>query len=163
MVDLKVESLNIYSYLFDLLTLVNNEKYRFGLNVPKENKVTCVLEHSLTFTSEGPIEKAQLKYGTITYSKGKMLPPSYEVKDLTDGEDYNFGVITDLIQAAAADCNLAIDMFAMNADVMYSDDITGKIQNFIFDNLRGSGVETGYNVSTIAVSGGISKITIMVG
>lgn len=162
MTNLTLETLDMRVYLAQLVELVRKEKDRVQNRVAGDDRVSCVIEHTVTFTAEGPVEKAQLKYGLSRFVDGKMLPPNYEIKDLVDGDDYNYAVVTDLIQAAADDCNMAIDMFAMNNDVMYSDDITGRVQNFVTGALESVGIEEGYTVSTIPVSGGISQITITV-
>lgn len=162
MTNLVLETLDMRAYLSGLVNMVRAERDRVQRKAPAGARISCIIEHSITFTSEGSVEKAQLKYGMSSFDKGKMLPPNYEVKELVDGEDYNYDVITDLIKAAADDCNMAIDMFAMNADVMYTDDITARIENFVSTALLSVGIEEGYSVSTVVVSGGISQITVTV-
>jgi hypothetical protein len=162
MTNLLVDSLDVRNYLTQLVQVVRAEKSRVQELAPAGARVSCIIEHSVTFTSTGPVEKAQIKYGLSHFSEGKMLPPTYEVKELIDGENYNGSVINDLIQAAADDCNMAIDMFAMNADVMYSDDISSRIQNFVSASLQSIGIDDGFTVTSIPVTGGISQITIMV-
>lgn len=162
MTNLALETLDTRAYLTELVNIVRAERDRVQHKAPDGAQISCIIEHSVTFTSEGSVEKAQLKYGMSNFNKGKMSPPNYEVKELVDGEDYNYDVITDLIKAAADDCNMAIDMFVMNADVMYTDDITARIENFIATALLSFNIEEGYSVSTIVVSGGISQITITV-
>lgn len=162
MTNLLVEASDVRNYLTQLVKVVRSEKDRVQKLAPIGSRVSCVIEHITTFTAEGPVEKAQIKYGLSHFSEGKMLPPTYEVKELVQGENYDYSVINDLIQAAADDCNMAIDMFAMNADVMYSDDISSRIQNFVSGSLQAIGIDDGFTVSSIPVAGGISQITIMV-
>lgn len=162
MVNLILETLDMRLYLTELVNILRAERDRVQRKEHTGAHISCIIEHSVTFTSEGSVEKAQLKYGMNTFNKGKMLPPNYEVEELVDGKDYNYDVITDLIKAAADDCNMAIDMFAMNSDVMYTDDITARVENFVATALLSIGIEEGYHVSTITVSGGISQITITV-
>lgn len=151
----------VATQLSQLVMLVRGEKERVQQLANKGDRVSCIIEHSVTFAAGGDVEKSHLKYGLSTFSEGKMLPPTYQTKDL-EGEGGIYDVLTDLISSAAADCNLAIDVFAMNCDVMYADDITGRIENFIIGNLQGLGIEDGYSVTTEVVAGGISKITITV-
>jgi hypothetical protein len=148
-------------YLLNLRAEVRKQRAALIEKAPGK-AVSCSLHHTVTFKAEGPEEKAILKYSMADIKDNNIQPAQYHEVELMDGGNYLYEILSDLIQAAAEDVNMKIDMFAMNAEVMYTDDIVSSVEDFITGNLVALGVDDGYAVQTTVVAGGLSQITIMV-
>lgn len=148
-------------YLFQLVMEVRKE--RDELKKKASGKVvSCVLIHTLTFKGGEEIESAKLQYSMADVDRDGVKPAEYHSVELSDGGNYQFEYLTGLISSAAEHCNMLIDSFAMNGEVMYKDDIVSSINEFILDNLTALYVYDGYSVQTSVVAGGITDITITV-
>lgn len=162
MENLLLKASDVRNYLIRLVQGIRSEKERVQKSAPVGSRVNCAIAHTVIFSDEGLIENAQIKYSLSNFSEGKLLPPTYETKELINGENYDYSVINDLIQSATNDCNMTINMFNMNGEIIYSDDINNKIHNFIIKSLQSIGVDDGFSVSVVSAPNCISQITIMV-
>lgn len=148
-------------YLLNLRADVRKQRQALIEKAPGKS-VSCSLHHTVTFKADGPEEKAILKYSMADIKDNNIQPAQYHEVELMDGGNYLYELLTELIQAAAEDVNMKIDMFAMNAEVMYTDDIIASVEGFVTSNLAALGVDDGYGVQVTVVAGGLSQITITV-
>jgi hypothetical protein len=154
-------TMDLRTYLINLRFEVRKQRSALKAKAPGK-AVSCSLHHTVTLKTGGIEEKAVLTYAMAEVEDEQVKPAEYHHLELVDNTNYLYNPLTSLIEAAVEETNTKIDMFAMNLEVMYTDDIVESVSGFVERELLALKIDDGFTVKTTVVAGGISEITIMV-
>lgn len=149
-------------YLKQLVVELRKAQKKAAKVLGNDGVITVRLIHTCTTSSSTPSAHGILRWNKgCRGNKGLVATNSY-TEQLVMGENYTYTPINNLVEAAVRDVNNTIDMFAMNCEEIFKEDIIGQVERFIMDNLRVHGIEEGYNVSVDANRGAVNRVTITV-